>query len=54
MNLVKGARAAKGNITIASITVTMGGLSEISDISINIPVDDMEMAEDVNHNNALH
>ena len=48
MNLVKGARAAKkGNITIASITGYDGGvLSEISDISINIPVDDMEMAED--------
>ena len=47
MSDLKVQERQKGNITIASITGYDGGvLSEISDISINIPVDDMEMAED--------
>ena len=48
MNLVKAARAAlKKDITLASITAYSGGaLKQLSHISIHVPIDDMEIAED--------
>ena len=48
MNLIKAALAAKTRgITVASITGYTGGeIAKISEININVPVDDMEIAED--------
>jgi len=48
MNLTKAALAAKRKgVKIASITGYSGGeIARLSDISIHVPIDDMEMAED--------
>lgn len=48
MNLIKAANIAKQkNIFVASITGFDGGkLHKISDLSIQIPINDMQVAED--------
>jgi D-sedoheptulose 7-phosphate isomerase len=48
MNLVKAARAARSKkVTVASITAFSGGaLHNLSQISIHVPIADMEIAED--------
>jgi len=49
MNLVKAARAAcRLNVIVSSITAFSGGaLKDLSNIPIHVPIDDMEVAEDI-------